>query len=125
MKDILDARGLNKSYPSGEGTVHALRDVSLTIAEGEFVAIMGPSGSGKSTFMNIVGCLDKPEKGQYWLDDVLTPEMSHNELAEIRNEKIGFVFQTFTLLPRTTALRQVELPMLYSRRPNRTQRAIE
>jgi putative ABC transport system ATP-binding protein len=123
MPSVIKVENLHKTYRMGDITVHALRGVSLEIVEGDFVAIMGPSGSGKSTFMNVVGCLDKPTQGEYWLDGVLTSKMNDNQLAEIRNEKLGFVFQTFNLLPRTNALRQVELPMLYNGQPNRTERA--
>jgi putative ABC transport system ATP-binding protein len=117
--------GLTKVYKMGTTKVHALRGVSLEIGSSELVAIMGPSGSGKSTFMNMVGCLDKPTEGEYWLDGLNVSRMSDNQLAEVRNEKIGFVFQQFNLLPRTSALRQVELPMLYSGIPNRRERAMQ
>jgi putative ABC transport system ATP-binding protein len=122
---MIKVEGLTKTYKMGTTLVHALRGVSLEIGTGELVAIMGPSGSGKSTFMNLVGCLDRPTSGDYWLDGINVSRRNDNQLAEIRNEKIGFVFQQFNLLPRTSALRQVELPMLYSGIPNRKERAMQ
>jgi putative ABC transport system ATP-binding protein len=121
---MIRVEGLAKTYKMGTTLVHALRGVSLEIGVGELVAIMGPSGSGKSTFMNIVGCLDRPTAGDYWLDGINVSRRNDNQLAEIRNEKIGFVFQQFNLLARTSALRQVELPMLYNGMPNRKERAM-
>src|SRR6185369_2468464 len=105
---------ISRRYQMGAETIHALREVSLEIKRGEYVAIMGPSGSGKSTLMNLVGCLDTSTAGQYILNGVQVREMDDNQLAEIRNKEIGFVFQTFNLLPRSDALRNVELPLIYS-----------
>jgi putative ABC transport system ATP-binding protein len=112
---VIEIQEVHKYYELGETRVHALRGVSVSIARAEFVAIMGSSGSGKSTFMNIVGCLDKPSAGRYLLEDVEVSKLTKKELATIRNHKIGFVFQGFNLLSRTTALENVELPTLYAR----------
>src|SRR5215831_16366381 len=111
---VIQVQDVHKIYQLGETQVHALRGVSVEIGRGEFVAIMGASGSGKSTFMNILGCLDKPSSGRYLLDGIEASSLSKNELAAIRNRKIGFVFQGFNLLSRTTAFENVELPTLYA-----------
>jgi putative ABC transport system ATP-binding protein len=103
-----------RTYQMGAEEVHALRGISLQVKKGEYVAIVGPSGSGKSTLMNIIGCLDTPTKGNYWLNGQLVSEMNDDQLARIRNKEIGFVFQTFNLLPRATALQNVELPLIYA-----------
>jgi putative ABC transport system ATP-binding protein len=119
-----------KTYEMGGEKLHALRGIDLTIRKGEYVAIMGPSGSGKSTLMNLIGCLDTPTSGKYWLAGRLVSELDDDDLAAIRNKEIGFVFQTFNLLPRATALHNVELPMIYNGTPSeerlaRAKRALE
>ena len=114
---IIEVEHLTRTFRIGDIEVHALRDVSLQIGRGDFVAIMGPSGSGKSTLMNILGCLDQPTSGSYILDGVAVQNQSRNQLAEIRNREIGFVFQQFNLLPRTSAIENVELPLLYADEP--------
>ncbi len=111
---VVDARNLTKVFTMGENKVHALRGLSLQIAPGEVVSIMGPSGSGKSTLMNMLGCLDRPTSGEYYLDGETVAQLSDDQLAEIRNRKVGFIFQSFNLLPRATALANVELPLRYS-----------
>jgi putative ABC transport system ATP-binding protein len=113
-RPIIQTNGLCKDYYMGDQVVHALRSVDVTINEGEFVAIMGPSGSGKSTFMNVLGCLDRPTGGDFILNGEPVARMNDNSLAEIRNKYIGFVFQNFNLLPRTSALKNVELPLVYA-----------
>jgi putative ABC transport system ATP-binding protein len=111
---IIRTEGLTKDYVLGAETVHAVRGADLEISRGEFVAVMGPSGSGKSTFMNMIGCLDTPTAGKYWLNGQLVSTLSDDRLARVRNKEIGFVFQTFNLLPRATALHNVELPLIYA-----------
>src|SRR6202140_5833694 len=127
---VIRTEDLAKVYEMGAEEVHALRGIDVEIRKGEYVAIMGPSGSGKSTLMNLIGCLDSPSSGRYWLAGRLVSELDDDELAYIRNKEIGFVFQTFNLLPRATALHNVELPMIYSGTPSeeriaRAKRALE
>src|SRR3982751_1552901 len=125
MKKVIQLQDIHKIYHTGEVDVHAVRGVTLNIMDGEFVAVMGASGSGKSTLMNIVGCLDRPTSGQYLLDGKDVSRLSKDRRADIRNKKIGFVFQGFNLLRRTTALENVELPLIYSNvpAPERTRRS--
>lgn len=113
--EVIKIENLTKVYESGEIAVTALRDVTMTVRQGEFIAIMGASGSGKSTLMNILGCLDRPTEGRYYLEGIDVNEKSDDELSAIRNKKIGFVFQSFNLIPRTTALQNVQLPMIYAK----------
>ncbi len=122
-KWVIDIRQITKTYQMGDVKLQVLRGIDLRVAKGEFISIMGPSGSGKSTLMNILGALDQPTSGQYFLDGVDVSKMSETELARVRNRKIGFVFQSFNLLKRTEAIRQVELPLMYAGVPNRTKRA--
>ncbi len=113
-RSLISMQNIWKTYQMGVEELHALRDVSFEVAKGEYLAIIGPSGSGKSTLMNLIGCLDSPTKGDYWINGNLVSEMSDDELARIRNKEIGFVFQTFNLLARATALHNVELPLIYA-----------
>src|SRR5882757_8215614 len=121
---LIKLQAISRRYQMGAETIHALREVSLEIQKGEYVAIMGPSGSGKSTLMNLVGCLDSPSSGEYELNGVQVGQMDDNQLAEIRNREIGFIFQTFNLLPRSDALRNVELPLIYSGLPAADRRKV-
>lgn len=125
MEPLITLKDIGRKYVIGTEIIHALKSVSLTINKGEFVALMGPSGSGKSTLMNILGCLDTPSKGEYILNGINVSHMTDNELAEVRNKEIGFVFQTFNLLPRNTALDNVALPLVYAgiNKENRRTRA--
>ncbi|HEX8734123.1 MAG TPA: ABC transporter ATP-binding protein [Pyrinomonadaceae bacterium] len=111
---LISMRNIWRTYQMGSEELHALRDVSFDVQKGEYLAIIGPSGSGKSTLMNLIGCLDSPSQGSYWINGHLVSAMSDDELARIRNKEIGFVFQTFNLLPRATALHNVELPLIYA-----------
>jgi putative ABC transport system ATP-binding protein len=124
---LIRVEGLTKDYALGDTVVHALAGVSLTIAGGDFLAVMGPSGSGKSTFMNMVGCLDRPTAGSYWLAGEDVARMDSDQLAAVRNRRIGFVFQQFNLLARTSALENVELPLMYANVPaqERHRRALD
>ena len=114
-KNVIETKNLSRVFKNGEIEVHALTDIDMVIEEGEFVAIMGSSGSGKSTLLNILGCLDQPTSGEYFLDGIHVNKLSKNALADIRNQKIGFIFQSYNLLSRTTALENVELPLVYDR----------
>ena len=126
MALVLDVRDVHRIYESAAGFTHALRGVSLQVKRGEFLCVMGPSGSGKSTLMNILGALDRPTSGEYWLEGVNTAELTDDELAELRAARLGFVFQSFNLLPRATVMRNVQLPLIYSDVPSseRAERAL-
>ncbi|GLB50473.1 ABC transporter ATP-binding protein [Neptunitalea lumnitzerae] len=121
-KEIIKIQDLKREFTMGDETVHALKGISFTIHEGEFVTIMGSSGSGKSTMLNILGCLDQPSSGTYEIDGVLVKKLSRNELAKIRNEKIGFIFQAYNLLPRTTSIENAELPLIYNNKVSTEER---
>ncbi|HWW03023.1 MAG TPA: ABC transporter ATP-binding protein [Candidatus Acidoferrum sp.] len=121
---LIRLQKISRRYQMGSETIHALREVSVEIQRGEYVAIMGPSGSGKSTLMNLIGCLDTPTSGEYEINGVQVSQMDDNQLAEIRNKEIGFIFQTFNLLPRSDALRNVELPLIYSGMPSDERRRV-
>jgi putative ABC transport system ATP-binding protein len=127
LKELISIKNLKKTYKIGEEVIEALKDVSVTISKNEYVALMGPSGSGKSTLMNMLGCLDSPTSGEYILNDLSVATMSDNQLAEVRNKEIGFVFQTFNLLPRATTLDNVALPLVYAgfSKADRDKRATE
>jgi len=125
MKKVIELINITKTYLTGAIEFNALKNVNLSVSEGDFLAIMGPSGSGKSTCMNILGCLDRPTSGTYLLDEKEVSKLSDGELAEVRNKKIGFVFQTFNLLPRTDSIRNVELPLIYSGAKNRRELAMK
>jgi len=124
LAHVIEMRGVTRRYQLGPQEIYALRGVDLTVDEGEYVAVMGPSGSGKSTLMNLVGCLDTPTEGRYLLGGTAVETLSDDELAAIRNRRIGFVFQTFNLLPRVTALHNVELPLVYARVPRAERRTM-
>ena len=125
MKKVIELQNIKRDFQVGEETVHALRGVSFTINEGEFVTIMGTSGSGKSTLLNTLGCLDTPTSGEYLLDDISVRTMSKPQRAVLRNRKIGFVFQSYNLLPKTTAVENVELPLMYNSSVSASERPIE
>ncbi len=125
MEPTIRTHNLQRRYRMGDEIIHALRGVDVTVQRGEYVAIMGPSGSGKSTLMNVIGCLDTPDEGEYWLNGKLVSSMNDRELARVRNKEVGFIFQTFNLLPRADALHNVELPLIYAgmKRKERVARA--